>query len=74
MIVIVGCNMSNIVNTIAFENRIDKETIETVNYIEENYDGEISAEDIFSITWVEYETNQETSNFSLFGWVKKLFK
>lgn len=32
-----------------------------VNYIEENYDGEISAEDIFSITWVEYETNQETS-------------
>lgn len=32
-----------------------------VDYIEENYVGEITAEDIFAVTWVEYETNQETS-------------
>lgn len=32
-----------------------------VNYIEANYTEAITAEDIFSITWVEYETNQETS-------------
>ena len=39
-----------------------KDSLQTgVTYIEENYTEEITAEDIFSITWVEYETNQETS-------------
>lgn len=35
---ILGCNIANIAGTLVFESRIDKETIETVHYIEENYD------------------------------------
>ncbi len=36
--VILGFNISNIASKLVFQNKIDKETIETVNYIEENYD------------------------------------
>ncbi len=35
---IVGSNISNIISTIVLENKMDKETIAIVNYIEENYD------------------------------------
>ena len=35
---ILGSNISNIISMIMLENKIDKETIATVNYMEENYD------------------------------------
>ena len=39
-----------------------KDSLQTgVTYIEENYTEEITAEDIFSITWIGYETAKETS-------------
>lgn len=56
-------NALNIVKSYTIkETEILKDSLQNgVDYIESNYIGDITSEDIFAITWVEYETNQETS-------------